>query len=275
MHRFAPGDRVGNYRIESELASSATGATYAAVHLVLPRRAIVKVMHATNQALAVLLMREACILEALSDPGVPKVYDSGLLPDRRPWFAIEQLAGAVPLADHPPMPFAEALAVVRDLAAILEHAHRRGVILRGLRPDRIAVAPRVCVVDWSDARTHDAGARIPSLPAPGARAYLAPEQLRGEADDRADVYALGVIACQLVRDRHDGLGTLFDQMLAADRYDRPSAAEVHARISDLIASAATLAIPRIRKPRWTPAFGAEAVPPISASAASSSRSTRD
>jgi hypothetical protein len=64
-------------------------------------------------------------------------------------------------------------------------------------------------------------------------------------------------------------------MVAPDRYDRPSAAEVHARIVDLIAFAATLAIPRIRKPRWTPAFGAAAVPEDGASetAASSSRST--
>jgi serine/threonine protein kinase len=274
MHRFAPGDRVGNYRIEAELGASGAGVRYAAVHLVLPRRAVVRVMHVTNQALAVVLLREACILEALSDPGVPRVYDSGLLPDRRPWFAIEQLADPVTLADTPPMPLVEALEVVRDLAAILEHAHRRGVIVRGLRPDRIAIMPRVCIVDWSDARTHDAGTRIPSLPAPGARAYLAPEQLRGEADDRADIFALGTIACAMIAERHDGLGALFEQMVAADRYDRPSAAEVHARIVELIASAATLAIPRIRKPRWTPAYGAAAVPPdASETAASSSRST--
>lgn len=277
LARLSPGDRIGNYRVEAELGVVGGGVAYAAVHALLPRRAIVKVMHAalaTHQPFALQLLREACILEALNHPGAPRVYDSGLTADRRPWFAIEHVAGGDPietladrLAARGPVTATEAAVLVRDLAEILEYAHRRGVVVRGLRPERIACAPRgelaLCILDWSDARAHDAAARIPSLPAPAARPYLAPEQLGGgEVDDRADVYALGVIARALCDDLTDELAELVDQMVAADRFDRPSAGEVRARLDELLANVPgrpAVAPPRTRKPRWTPAFGAPAV----------------
>src|SRR5438874_12172545 len=101
---FGPDFRIANYRVVRELGSTTTGQLYEAVHLVLPRRAVIKVMHASRmQTFAVQLLREACLLEALTSPaghpGIPQVYESGLLDDRRPWFAFERIEG-VTLADR-------------------------------------------------------------------------------------------------------------------------------------------------------------------------------
>jgi eukaryotic-like serine/threonine-protein kinase len=285
-------DRIGNYRIDCERSRNEAGAVYEARHLVLPRRAIIKVMETPDSRVAaVQLLREACILEALEHPGVVRVYESGLLPDRKPWFAHERVDGATvaDLLANGALETPHAAALLRDLAEVIEHAHRRGVIHCGLRPDRVAVTGRtrgypLCITDWADARTHDTSAPPPPLTFPD---YAAPELVNGDTiDDRADVFALGVIAYQALTGElpFDGVwiatvadGTtqhvpteircpdapreltgLVDQMLAWDRWDRPSSAEVHA---DLAALAADLSpapprpnIVRIRKPKWTPAL---------------------
>jgi serine/threonine protein kinase len=301
--RFAPDDRIGNYSIERELGSTSTGALYQVVHVVLPRRGVLKVT--SLPMLAKQLLREACILEALRHPGAPQVYESGLLPDRRPWFCVEQIEGVTLVERIVQGPFGalDTARLVRDIAAVLEHAHRRGVVHRGLRPDRIVLTPRrrfsICIPDWSEARTHDAAHAIPHVPAPGARQYVAPELERGDTvDDRADIYSLGVIAFLALTGKHPytspltgraptaeaapdapaELTAMIDQMLATDRFDRPSAAEVRSDL-DWLASAlssdaapiapiedivlvdtdgipAPMDLPRIRRPRWTPTYTA-------------------
>ena len=287
---FSPGDRIATYRVERELGSTTTGILYLAVHLVLPRRAVLKVAHAARaQQFAVQLLREACVLEALSHPGILAVYESGLLEDRRPWFASE-LGEGTTLAERllaGPLPSSEVATLIRDLASILEHAHKRGVVHRALRPDRVVLTRRgartsVAIPDWSEARVHDSSATI-TFPARDARPYLAPELSRGEpADDRADVFSLGVLAYHALTgafprgtldfafiatsercpDAPRELTSLIDQMLAVDRFDRPTAAEIRSDL-DWLANALSIELRlddvaptgvRIRKPRWTPAI---------------------
>jgi serine/threonine protein kinase len=281
-------DRIGNYRIDGIRSRDAAGVVYEARHLVLPRRAILKVREEKDvQVAAVQLLREACILEALEHPGVVRVYESGLLADRRPWFAHERVDGATvaDLLSHGPLDPAHASALLRDIAEVLEHAHRRGVIHCGMRPERIAVTGRtrgfpLCVIDWSDARTHDTTAPPPPLTFPD---YAAPEVINADLiDDRADVFALGVIGYQALTggvpyaggfaigtqrlptevrcpEAPPELTNLVDQMLAADRWDRPSSAEAYAELAALAADLAPMPprqpnVVRIRKPRWTPAL---------------------
>src|SRR4029078_3576910 len=94
---FRPDDRVGNYRIERELGPTGSGLLLLARHLVLPRRALLKVVRAAFAAVqpsVVQTLREACILEAIAHPGVPVVYESGVLPERRPRFPFERITPA-------------------------------------------------------------------------------------------------------------------------------------------------------------------------------------
>ena len=285
VERYLPSDRLGQYQVERELGATRIAVLYQVAHLVLPRRALLKVTHPKNQPLGVQLLREACIVEAIQHPGVPVLYESGVLDDRRPWFVVEQIEG-INLAERiarGPLDPTEAAALVRDLADLLAHAHRRGVLHLGLRADRIVLTPErrfpLCIPDWSDARTHDTAVVIPLA---GTSVYHAPELRRGDAvDDRADVFALGVIgymALTGVRPFPAGctthvptldrcpsapreLARLIDQMLSPDRFDRPSAAEIHTDLAelvtdvvDVVALPAAAAPVRIRKPRWTPAI---------------------
>ena len=274
--------RIGAYQLNHELASDGCSTSYLATHLVLPRRAVVKVMHETADHaasfLAVQVLREACILDALQHPGIVRVYESGVQRNRA-WFAVEHVDGPT-LADvlaigrldrH------QAIALLRDLTEVLEHAHRRGVVHGGLRPEHVVVAPRVgdfplCIIDWSTARAHDA-APVPYTPTLDSWHYTAPEVVAGlPIDDRADLFSLGVIAHQIVTgepftrggtrtdrlsaDAPRELNALIDRMLAAQPADRPSSTDLRA---DLAWLADTLSNPalqpdhvRIRRPRWTP-----------------------
>jgi len=273
---FTPDDRIGSYRVETELGPAGAGLLIQARHLVLPRRAIIKVVHAAFATIAPYVLqtlREACILEAIAHPGVPIVYESGVLRDRRPWFAFELIAGPTldELLAQGQVPVIEVAGLVRDLAEILEHAHRRGVIHCGLRPDRIVLTAErrypLCIPDWSESIAHDA-AHMPRAAPDGSRSYLAPELAdpgtdeHPVIDDRTDMFALGVIAyraltgelpfalgdgaapaipaSELRPDAPPELAAIIDALLAFDRFDRPSAAEVRADLDWLFEALAEL-----------------------------------
>ena len=261
---MARGVRIGDYRIEQEL----DGSVYRAVHLVLPRRALLKISRDASESVSVL--REACILAALPHPGIVRVYETGRLPDQRTWFA-QEIVDGLTLAgtfDLGALDAEVALGMIRDVAEILALAHQRGVIHCGITPECLVVAGRnrgfpMCITDWSATRAHDAP---PAPAAPGT--WVAPELAAGEVvDDRADVYSLGLVAYRAIAGiaatgaslaavcptLPRELANLVDSMLATDRWDRPSAAEVRAELGFLAGTLGTPREPiRIRKPRWTP-----------------------
>jgi len=246
--------RVANYRIVANVG----GGQFEAEHVVLPRRAIVKTVPEALgfiKPLRVAVVREACILEALQHPGIPRLYETGMSEDHRPWFAYEDIDGTA-LADlHRALGLAELIALVRDLTDILEHAHRRGIIHGGLHPDRIVMTDRafpVCIDDWSTARPHDASAPVPSLPRVDGRRFAAPELATGAAiDDRADIYSLGAIARSLMpADAPAALVALVAQMCCEHPWDRPSASEARDALERIPVT--------LLRPRWTPAFGTPA-----------------
>jgi serine/threonine-protein kinase len=231
---LAPGSRVGEYVIDARLASRGTGHVYRATHVVLPRRAAIKVMPAADRwvrAIALELLREACIVEALDHPGIPRLYECGTLPDRRPWIASEIADGDTVeaiAARRAPSPH-EIACIVRDVADILAHAHGRGLVHRNVSPATIVIphAPSrfpVCVADWSGARTHDSTTPAPMMSGP----YSAPELLAGGAiDGRADIYSLGKVARELLRTTQPGsappvLVVLVEGMMAKDPRRRPA-----------------------------------------------------
>jgi len=231
---LAAGSRIGEYVIDARLASRGTGHLYRATHVVLPRRAAIKVMPAADhwvRAIALELLREACIIEALDHPGIPRLYECGTLADRRPWIASEVADGETieSIAARRAMSAHEIASLVRDVADILGHAHGRGLVHRNVAPSTIVIphAPRrfpACVADWSGARTHDSTTPAPMMSGP----YTAPEQLAGGSiDGRADIYSLGKIAHELLRATAPGtappvLVVLVEGMMARDLRRRPS-----------------------------------------------------
>jgi serine/threonine protein kinase len=287
--RFATGTRIGDYLIDAVVTGKNGDLTYQATHVLLPRRASLQILHPAFTGLApvaVQLIREGCILEALHHVGVPRMYECGVLADRRPWTATELVDGE-PLQGG--LPVAAVIDLVRDVAEILDHAHRRGVVHRNLRPLVILrCAPRRgfghCVIDWSSARVYDATPTqlVPS----GSLRYRAPELVTGDFDGRADVFSLGAIADEALADALPaaplGLTALLDRMLARDPANRPTAGEVRFAAAQLaevvelvpdepVAEEVVVLVdlpddpepPVIkRKLKWTPGQGLETQPGI-------------
>lgn len=252
--RFAPGARIGDYLVECEVAIEEAAVVYLATHVVLPRQAQVKVTHPGSRTAAVQLLREACILEALSHAGIPRVHECGVLADRRPWSAIERVPGAMfkQLAGDGPLALSDLVVALRDVADILQHAHDRGVVHRRLTATAIVRTERRrsghAICDWRDARTLDTETDV-------------------SVDPRDDVHALGTIAFRALTGRpHEPamsaapycsaapaeLIALVDQMVA-EPVARPAASEVFDRALWLCD---TLEVPPLfERPRWTPPQG--------------------
>lgn len=261
--RLGPSARIGDYVVEHELPAAPGFVAFSATHMLLPRRARLVSLHPAftgSQSLAKLLLREACLLEALRHPGVPRVYECGLDAGRRPWIAMELIDGPT-FADAlvaGPRTVPEMLAMLAEVAEILHHAHARGVVHGNLRPGALKIRREgACIVDWADARSHDTVAAhdraptVSSVPTSGdaepwsvgeAFVYQPPEVLAGGVPDRrSDIYALGAVAYEALAgappelpaaDRFPGaprsLTALLDRMLAEDPLARPTSAEVRA-----------------------------------------------
>lgn len=158
---------------------------------------------------------ERQVMAALDHPGIAAMLDSGELPDGRPWFAMPFVAG-LPVTDWARERSLDLRARVLLMASVcdaVEHAHRRGVIHRDLKPGNVIVAeddaghPRPRVIDFGVAKALDAtfaepDARTVDGAILGTPEYMPPEQAEGRAPDtRNDAFAVGVMLYELVAGR--------------------------------------------------------------------------
>lgn len=197
---------VGAYRIVKEIGRGGMATVYEATHTVLPRRAAIKVMHGEllgQPGMTTRLMQEAAILEGVRHPGVVRVYDCNLLPDHRPWLAMELVAGetlASRLQRRLALPAADVAALVSDVADVLAAVHDIGLVHRDLKPDNLLCTPSdrdypLRVLDWGVARLGKVGRLTLEGLTPGTPIYMSPEQATGRnIASPCDIYSLGVIA---------------------------------------------------------------------------------
>lgn len=208
---MAPGARAGAWELVRLLARGGHGTVYVAVHREDGRRAAVKILSrafGSSPEMAGRFVREARILSRLRHPGVVDIHELGILPDGRPFVAMELLEGKSlldVLASRGRLPLAEVLEILAPVCAALDAAHQAGVIHRDVKASNVLVAagdpPTVKLLDFGVARA--TGPDDPVLTTAGQRLgsahAMAPELIRGgTADPRADVYALGVLLYQLL-----------------------------------------------------------------------------
>jgi hypothetical protein len=204
MRRDHMGE-IADYAIERALASEHDLAYFEASHLILPRRAHMTV--ATAKSAAPRILREACMLETLRHPGVPRIYDCGIVADGLPWVARELVVGKRYPTQLKTRELAELLHAV---AMILAHAHARGVIHGDVWLDAIVKDDCVRLLHWHHARRG------------------APEEGAG------DVYALGLAAHAVVAAPPPRIVHLVTEMLAPDPRARPTAAQVAAEAGRIL-----------------------------------------
>jgi tetratricopeptide (TPR) repeat protein len=232
-----PSDRLARLQLLGEVARGGMGVIIKGRDSDLGRDLAVKVLleqHRENADLVRRFVEEAQISGQLQHPGVVPVYELGILADHRPYFAMKLVKGrtlAVLLAERagPEEDQPRLLGIFEQVCLTMAYAHIRGVIHRDLKPSNIMVGSfgEVQVMDWGLAKVLPQGGVADDLEAGrirhdtviqtgrtgtsaelsqagsvmGTPAYMPPEQASGDIDrldERADVFALGSILCEVL-----------------------------------------------------------------------------
>jgi serine/threonine protein kinase len=205
-----PGSVVGSYRIEKEIGRGGMGKVFKATHCVLPRKAAIKIMHpelCRQPGMATRMVQEASILEDIRHAGLVRVYECNILPDHRPYIAMEYVEGDTltqKLGEAGKLPWIDVVALLGDVAEVLAAVHTRGVVHRDLKPDNLIMTPQdpdypLRLIDWGVARLGPVGRLTMEGMTPGTPIYMSPEQASGQhIAAPCDIYSLGVIAYEVL-----------------------------------------------------------------------------
>src|ERR1700691_3068459 len=207
--RCLPGRLLASrYRIIALIGKGGMGEVYRADDLTLGQPVALKFLpdEATrDEALVQRFKNEVRIARRVSHPNVCRVYDVGDV-EGHTFFTMEYVDGedlASLLRRIGRLPEDKALDIARHLCAGLAAAHAKGVLHRDLKPANIMLDGRgqVVVTDFGLAGVADQiqGAEVRS----GTPAYMAPEQLSGEAvSTRSDIYSLGLVLYEVFTGKH-------------------------------------------------------------------------
>lgn len=192
------------YRIETELGRGGMGVVYRAHDMLLDRMVAIKVLSETGVGTEgrARLLREAQSVAKLDHPYIVPVYDAGEIDDIP--FIMMQLVEGMNLRESGSLSLPQIINLASQLCEALEHAHRRGIVHRDVKPENILVTPEgtVKLMDFGLAYSPSTTRLTQEGTVMGTLAYLAPEQIMGEAmDGRTDLYALGVILYELTTSR--------------------------------------------------------------------------
>ena len=220
------------YEIEAELAHGGMATVYLAEDVRHGRKVAVKVLRPEITAMLGpdRFLREIDIAAKLAHPHILPLYDSGnaggILYYVMPFVEGESLRSR--LDREGALPVTDAIRIVRDVVDALAYAHRHGVVHRDIKPDNVMLASRhALVTDFGVAKAVNAATGPHHITtaghAVGTPQYMAPEQAAAEpkADPRSDIYALGVMAYELLAGRPPLAGATARETLAAHVSVRP------------------------------------------------------
>ena len=242
--------------IERELGGGGMSRTYLATERNFRRRVVIKVL--APELLAGISVerfhREILLAAQLQHPHIVPVHTAGEV-DGLPWFTMPYVEGESlrKRLEQGPVALGEALSILRDVARALAYAHARGIVHRDVKPDNVLLSGgSATVTDFGIAKALSAARTNPDEANPtltiagtslGTPTYMAPEQAAGDpnTDHRADIYAFGIMAWELLAGRPPFQAGSPARLLAAHLVETPpdvreARADAPAALADLIAA---------------------------------------
>jgi serine/threonine protein kinase len=250
------GDIIaGRYRLEGKLGFGGMSTVHLAFDMRLERRVAAKLLAehlADDPTFVSRFQREAQAAARLVHPNIVQIFDSGLDEQSgRHFIVMEYIEGqscAEILRDDGWVQVDEAVAIIEQACEGLHYAHRHGVVHRDVKPGNLLRAREgeVKLADFGIAKATEQSSITQVGSVLGTAAYLAPEQARGEeAGPRADLYALGVVAYQLISGRLPYEATSLTELALKQQREEPPmldtlVAAVGPELSEAIALALAL-----------------------------------
>ncbi len=282
------GDVIdGRYRIDERHATGGMGTVFRATHLQLERQVALKVASCVVVRLPggpERFLREARLATQVQSEHVAQVFDVGVLPSGMPYLIMEWLDGidlGAVLKISGPMTVETAVDCVLQACEALTDVHRQGIVHRDLKPSNLFLVrdsdgnARIKLIDFGVSKVIGIGRELGRITqagtAIGSPPYMSPEQmgLSEIADERTDVWGLGVVLYELLTGELPFRGATLNDILAAILLQPLIKVSVH---DSRIPAGIDAAIARCLHPEQTKRFSsvgelAAAIAPFGASAA--------
>ena len=212
----APSSSIGSYRLLQKVGEGGMGEVWLAEQTSpVRRRVALKLLKAGMDTAQVTarFQAERQALALMDHPGIARVFDAGVTPQGRPYFAMEYVAGEAitSYCERHRVSHLDRLRIFLEVCEAVHHAHQKGIIHRDLKPSNILVSlqdgrPAPKVIDFGVAKATTTQLSERTLFTEigvlvGTVEYMSPEQadLTGlDIDTRSDVYSLGVILYELL-----------------------------------------------------------------------------
>ncbi len=252
------GETVSHYRILAEIGVGGMGVVYKAEDLRLGRLVALKflpqqLVHDPDAKRR--FFQEARTASALDHANVCSIHDIEETTDGKVFISMAYCDGETlktRLARGPLAP-TEAVRVALQVARGLARAHQAGIVHRDVKPGNVMVTTEgeAKLLDFGIAKITSVGDLTQTGTTLGTIAYMAPEQIRGgDADERSDVWALGVVLYEMLAGRRPFSGASDYELLQAI-VDRPQAPLTGvACVTDDIARIVERALDKARERRY-------------------------
>jgi len=210
------GTTLGKYDITGKLGEGNMATVYLGNDPFNSRNVAIKVAHPEmlrdaegGEEFRRMFFNEAKIAGMLKHPNMVAVYDAGVEGDVC-YIAMEHVPGGATLKDHTKpgklLPLEDVVQVVFKCAKALDHAHRKGVIHRDVKPANIMLTDDrdIKVVDFGIALVTRPGASGTHVQGyVGSPLYMSPEQVRQEnISTQTDIFSIGVVLYELLTGKH-------------------------------------------------------------------------
>ena len=224
---------AGQFTIEREVGAGGMATVYLARDIKHDRQVALKVLRPELSAALgpERFSREIRFVAKFNHPHILSLYDSGEVQGFvyfvMPYVEGESLRDR--LARDRQLPAPDAIRIIKEVADALAYSHARGVVHRDIKPGNVLLSGRHAVVtDFGVAKAVTAAATSDTMTtvglAVGTPHYMAPEQAMGtgDIDQRADIYALGVLAYEMLVGHTPFEGRTAQGILAAHVMEAPT-----------------------------------------------------